>query len=133
VRGAATAREARPSESIGKINDDLNNLANDRGDIFRCCIGQVKMGYAKTMSIQQHEGDERQADISMGSRAFLRRTLVPMIRAFASAWQGSGAGMATARVAKEMRAKRAILMGENMAESWRRRARQDKESGRSKS
>ncbi len=112
-------------ESVGKINDDLNNLADDRGDIFRRCIGQVKMGYAKTMSIQQCEGDERQADVLMGSRAFLRRTLVPMMRAFASAWQGSGVGMVTARVAKEMRAKRVILMGENMAESWRRRARRD--------
>jgi len=29
--------------------------------------------------------------------------------------------MAIARVAKEKRAKRAILMGENMVESWRKR------------
>ena len=39
------------------------------------------------------------------------------MRAFASAWRGSGVGMAKARVAKEMKEKRAIFMGENMTES----------------
>ena len=41
--------------------------------------------------------------------------------------------MARARVAKEIREKRAILERENMTESWSRRARREKNDGRSES
>ncbi len=53
---------------------------------------------------------------------------MPVMRPFASAWRGSGAEMATARVAKKCRQRERSLMRENMVESWRRRARRDKNS-----
>lgn len=70
MRGAATAGEARHSETVDEVSDDHNNLADDRGDIFSRCVGRVNIGYAKTVSIQQREGNEREADIPMGSIAF---------------------------------------------------------------
>jgi len=59
VRGAVTVGEARDSESVDEISDGLNNLADDRGDIFRRYVDRVKMGYAKTVSKQQRE-EERE-------------------------------------------------------------------------
>ena len=47
--------------------------------------------------------------------------------------RGCGAGMARARVAKEMREKRAILERESMTENWSRRASRDENDGRSES
>ena len=47
--------------------------------------------------------------------------------------RGSRAGTARARVAKEMREKRAIFERESMTESWSRRASRDENDGRSES
>ena len=56
-------------ETVDEISEDLNNFAEDRGDIFRCCVVRVNMGYAKTVSIHLRKGNERQADVPMGSIA----------------------------------------------------------------
>jgi hypothetical protein len=69
--------------------------------------------------------NERQGDELMEVRTFPRFSLAVVRRSFALAVRGSGAGMARARVAKEMREKRVILERENMAESRSRRASQE--------
>jgi hypothetical protein len=77
------------------------------------------------------EENERQVDEQRGCIVFARRAQAPVRRSCALAVRGSGAGMARARVAKEMREKRAILERENMAESWSRRASRDENDVRS--
>ena len=64
-------------------------------------------------------------DEPMGYIVFTIWTLAAVKRALALTERGSGAVMARARVAKEMREKRAILGRESMTESWSRRASRD--------
>ncbi len=79
---------------ITSTNDDLNDLTNDRGDIFRCCVGRVKMGYAKTMSIQQREGEQKASRHTDGQQSLLKKNIGandegPCV-SMAGFWSGDG-------------------------------------------
>jgi hypothetical protein len=110
LRATATAGEARSLETDDEISEDHNNLAEDRGDIFRCCVVRVNIGYAETMSIHQRKGEREASGRTDGEYNTLKAIIavseeglrVSMTRF----WRGDGD---SPRVVKAMRAKRAIL------------------------
>ena len=98
-----------PFESVKEFVEDRSNFGENGVDISSRVVRWGGIGYAKTISTQQCGGEREESRRTNGAHRGLEE-------------RGSGAGMARARVAQEMREKRAILERESMSESQSRRA-----------
>lgn len=94
--------------------NEFDSLFDNGFNTIGCCIRIGDIGYARAVTVSREQSLEGKRHGLRGSMVSSRAALVMEMRDLMFLDRPSDAGVARARVAKEKKAKRVILTGENM-------------------